>query len=51
MFDDLDELEELGGDRLISSTKGEYDLEENVLRPKTMEDYVGQDKVKENLSV
>ena len=51
MFDDLDELEGLGGDRLISSTKGEYDLEENVLRPKTMEDYVGQDKVKENLSV
>ena len=51
MFDDLDELEELEGDRLISSTKGEYDLEENVLRPKTMEDYVGQDKVKENLSV
>ena len=51
MFDDLDELEGLGGERLISSTRGEYDFEENVLRPKTMEDYVGQDKVKENLSV
>ena len=50
MFDELDELESFGGD-LLSSTKGEYDLEENVLRPKTMEDYVGQDKVKENLSV
>ena len=50
MFDDTDALEEFG-DRLLSSTKSEYDLEENVLRPKTMEDYVGQDKVKHNLSV
>ena len=50
MFDELDELESFGGD-LLSSTKGEYDLEENVLRPKTMEGYVGQNKVKENLSV
>ena len=33
------------------STKGEFDQEENVLRPKTMADYVGQSKVKENLSV
>ena len=38
-------------DRLVMSTKGEYDAEENVLRPKTMADYVGQNKVKENLSV
>ena len=37
--------------RLVRSTKGEYDAEENVLRPKTMSDYVGQNKVKENLSV
>jgi len=43
--------EEYGEDRLLSSTKSEYDNEENVLRPKVMEDYVGQDKVKENLSV
>ncbi|HIY78543.1 MAG TPA: Holliday junction branch migration DNA helicase RuvB [Candidatus Borkfalkia excrementavium] len=33
------------------STKGEFDAEENVLRPKTMRDYVGQSKVKENLNV
>ncbi|HIZ09597.1 MAG TPA: Holliday junction branch migration DNA helicase RuvB [Candidatus Borkfalkia avicola] len=33
------------------STKGEFDVEENALRPKTMEGYVGQNKVKENLSV
>lgn len=39
------------GDRLVMSTKGEYDAEENALRPKTMADYVGQNKVKENLSV
>ena len=49
MFDD--EFDgEIGGDRLLSSTKSDYDIEENVLRPKCMEDYVGQDKVKENLS-
>ncbi len=40
-----------GDERLISSERGEYDFEENVLRPKTMEEYIGQDKVKENLSV
>ena len=33
------------------STRGELDSEENVLRPKSMADYVGQKKVKENLGV
>ena len=47
MFDD----EEYHNDNLIVSTKTEYDAEENVLRPKTMAEYVGQEKVKENLSV
>ena len=46
MFD-----EEYGDESLIVSTKTEYDAEENVLRPKTMSDYVGQQKVKENLGV
>ena len=46
MFED-----EYGAERLLTSTKSEYDAEENILRPRTMEDYVGQDKVKENLSV
>ncbi len=46
MFD-----ESFGGEELLSPTKTEYDVEENVLRPKTMGDYVGQQKVKENLSV
>ncbi len=38
-------------ERLVMSTKGEFDAEENVLRPKTLADYVGQQKVKENISV
>ena len=45
------DFEELEDDRLVLSTKGEYDAEENVLRPKAMADYVGQTKVKENLEV
>ena len=44
-------FDEYGEENLIVSTKTEYDAEENVLRPKTMRDYVGQQKVKENLSV
>ncbi len=47
MFDDRSEEEGF----LLSGEKNDYDLEENILRPKTMEEYVGQDKVKENLSV
>ena len=43
--------EEYEKEDLIVSTKTEYDTEENVLRPKTMADYVGQQKVKENLDV
>jgi len=39
-------------ERFIQSEKlaGEGE-EENILRPKTMDDYVGQDKVKENLKI
>lgn len=46
MFDD-----EFSEERLLTSTKNQYDVEENILRPKTMEEYVGQEKVKENLTV
>ncbi|MBO4940206.1 MAG: Holliday junction branch migration DNA helicase RuvB [Clostridia bacterium] len=48
MFDD-----ELYGEdeNLLVGTKTEYDAEENALRPKVMSEYVGQTKVKENLSV
>ena len=49
-FDDEDEFT-AEDDRLVQSTKGEYDIEENVLRPKSLEAYVGQSKVKENLKV
>ncbi len=39
-------------DRLVTSTKTEDELEvENVLRPKAMSEYVGQDKIKKNLEV
>lgn len=38
-------------DRLITSTKAYDDVQENTLRPKTMDDYVGQDKVKSNLEI
>lgn len=50
MFFDDEEYGE-DDDRLVKSTKGEYDAEENVLRPKTLTDYVGQAKIKENLNV
>ncbi len=46
MFD-----EEFDEGNLLSSTKTDYDVEENILRPKTMEEYVGQDKIKQNLTV
>lgn len=51
MSDLFDDDYGYGDDKLIMSTKNELDAEENVLRPKTMADYVGQDKVKENLNV
>lgn len=39
-------------ERFITSTKNESELEvENKLRPTRFEDYVGQDKIKENLKV
>ena len=39
-------------DRLVTSTINEGDTDvENVLRPKSMDGYVGQDKVKDNLAV
>ena len=44
-------FEEEFDESLIVSTRTEYDAEENVLRPKPMDGYVGQEKVKENLGV
>ena len=37
--------------RLVSPDPGPADAEENSLRPKTLDDYVGQDKVKGNLRI
>ena len=37
-------MEEYGEDRLLSSTKNEMDAEENILRPKTLAEYVGQER-------
>ena len=45
------DFEEYDDERLVMSTRGELDSEENVLRPKSMADYVGQKKVIENLGV
>lgn len=50
-MNDFHDFDEYSDERLVMSTKGEFDAEENALRPKTMADYVGQKKVKENLSV
>jgi len=33
-------------DRLITSTKHKEDTAENCLRPKSMDEYIGQDKIK-----
>ena len=39
-------------ERLVTSTMGETEGEiENILRPKSMEGYVGQEKIKDNLAV
>lgn len=38
-------------DRLITSTRSLEDSAENTLRPKTMEDYIGQSKIKNNLEI
>lgn len=44
-FDDDDD------NRLITSTRNFEDSAENTLRPKTMGDYIGQDKIKSNLEI
>lgn len=38
-------------ERLVSAVKVENDENENVLRPKSLEDYIGQEKIKSNLNV
>ena len=38
-------------DRLIGTEETEADAEQYSLRPRTLEEYIGQDKVKQNISV
>ena len=51
MIDEQDIIFDNGEDRVVSSDKTSYDDIENILRPKSMENYVGQNKVKDNLTV
>ncbi|MDR1940403.1 MAG: Holliday junction branch migration DNA helicase RuvB [Clostridiales bacterium] len=46
-------MQELEDDRIISSMKTDIDDEDsdNILRPKLLKEYVGQEKIKENLGV
>ncbi|MBP5177790.1 MAG: Holliday junction branch migration DNA helicase RuvB [Clostridia bacterium] len=39
------------GERIVDSERTDYDDVENILRPKSMDGYVGQEKVKANLLV
>ena len=41
-MNDFNDFDEYSDERLVMSTKGEFDIEENALRPKTMSDYIGQ---------
>ena len=38
-------------DRLVTSEKTDSDVEQYSLRPRTLDEYIGQDKVKQNISV
>ena len=52
MFEDDNFITSAMGNNLVGRDKDESDEEiENTLRPKTMSEYVGQEKVKANLSV
>ena len=42
---------EFDDERLISSVKLDNDDNENILRPKEIDEYIGQEKVKSNLKV
>lgn len=54
MFDDeliTSAMDAQDDERILEPEKNSFDEAENVLRPKTMDGYVGQEKVKDNLSV
>ena len=37
-------------ERVVDVERNDFDTIENILRPKSMDGYVGQDKVKDNLT-
>lgn len=51
MIDEQDIFGVEDEDRIVDADKTEYDEVENILRPKSLDGYVGQDKVKDNLTV
>ena len=51
MIDEQDIFGDGEEDRIVDADKTEYDEVENILRPKSLDGYVGQDKVKDNLTV
>ena len=48
---DLDEFRTDSSERLTGAQKNNQDAYENKLRPTSMSEYVGQEKVKSNLAV
>lgn len=47
----MDNLDFLQESSIVSSTFQEADAQENILRPKLLRDFQGQDKIKENLGI
>ena len=47
----MPDKEALYGAQMMQPAPTAADAEENTLRPKTLEDYIGQEKVKENLKI
>jgi len=50
MPDDRDDREN-PDKRIVSPNAGDDDYQENTLRPRTLNDYIGQDQIKENLRI
>ncbi len=51
MIDEQDIILTNEDERVVSQDRTIYDDVENILRPKSMENYVGQNKVKDNLNI
>ena len=51
MIDEQDIFGDIEENRIVDTEKTDFDEVENILRPKSMDGYVGQEKVKDNLTV